>query len=134
MVRIKTSKPDSNEQPITNNSRSETMNGGFKWWEITLARPLEAIAKISFAVTMTPFAVAIIWAQVDNNSFASVTGIALRRGGGAFISETAPIGQTLLNGSTGKGLRPGTPAPNDALNRSIRPGEMAGNPSPNSGQ
>lgn len=118
-----------NNQQTTTTVKPMSDSNRFKFWEITAARPLEATAKILFITGVAiPVGASLIWGVYDNSNFASVIGIAGRRAGGAAIQETRPIGESLLNGTTGKGLRPGSPQQaTPGFDYSIRPGAVPAN-------
>jgi hypothetical protein len=75
------------------------------------------------AVIGVPVAVAFIWGSYRADNIFSVFGIAARRGGGAVITETRPVGESLLNGATGNGFRPGQYSGANDRN-SLRPGQQ----------
>lgn len=84
-------------------------------------KPIEAIAKFFFWIGVAPTIGAFVWGISRNDNFMSVIGMAGRRATGAVIVETQPIGESLVNGATGKGLRPGQ-AQDGTFNETVRPG------------
>ena len=96
-------------------------NSRFAVTEIDLKRPLEAASKgLLWFFVLVPVGVAFIWGVYDSSNIAGVLGISARRGTGAFIEETKPIGQTLVNGTSGKGFAPAKQGGTAA--QSLRPG------------
>ena len=95
--------------------------GRFAVTEIDLKRPLEAASKgLLWWFVLIPVGAAFIWGSYDSANIAGVLGISARRGTGAFIEETKPIGQTLVNGTSGKGFAP--VKANTTARQSLRPG------------
>ncbi|HEY9908973.1 MAG TPA: hypothetical protein V6D18_15355 [Thermosynechococcaceae cyanobacterium] len=79
--------------------------GKFDLWNLNLKRPFEATAKgLLWVYVLVPIGVAFIWGVYTSDNIAGVLGISARRGTGAFIQETQPIGQSLVNGTSGKGF------------------------------
>lgn len=83
------------------------MNDRFDPLTISFRRPIESTFKIGGWILVMPLVVAVVWGIYNPNNFMSVLGISGRRATGAFVQETSPIGESLLNGTTGNGLRPG---------------------------
>ena len=100
------------------------MSDRFDPLEISARKPLDAIAKVSFWCCFgIPAGAALIWGIYNPENISSVLGVAARRAGGAAIQETAPVGEALVNGTSGKGLKPGDSGRHQ-LNQSVRPSEV----------
>ncbi|MBE9178709.1 hypothetical protein IQ268_09065 [Oculatella sp. LEGE 06141] len=96
----------------------------FDVFSINLLNPIEASWKIAgWLMVGIPFMVAVVWGIYNPDNLFSVLGISGRRAGGAFINETRPVGESLLNGASGTGFRPGiTGGTQDEQRDSLRPG------------
>lgn len=86
---------------------ADNTTGKFNPLVIDGRRPIESVFKIGGWILVTPAIVALVWGAYQSDSFMGVVGISARRAGGSFVQETRPIGESLVNGTSGKGLRPG---------------------------
>lgn len=84
------------------------MSKEFDIFEINLKRPIEASWKVAgWMLVGVPTAVALVWGVYNPGNLFSVFGVSARRAAITTITETQPIGESLLNGTSGGGFRPG---------------------------